>query len=71
MAWEICTWDWIGAETLRNIFGYSWSIECVGSIRAPSNTISNIIHNDILKPFRVGILWYAERAHKMHDLANY
>ena len=29
------------------------------------------IHNDIVKPFRVVILQYAERVREMHDLENY
>ena len=29
------------------------------------------IHNDIVKPFRVVILQYAERVCEMHDLAKY
>ena len=29
------------------------------------------IHNDIVKPFRVGILHYTELFCEMHDLANY
>ena len=29
------------------------------------------IHNDIMKPFRVGIIHYSERVCEMHDLAKY
>ena len=29
------------------------------------------VHNDIVKPFKVKILRYAERVHDMHDLAKY
>ena len=29
------------------------------------------IHNEILKPFRVRIIRYAERVQEMHDLAEY
>ena len=29
------------------------------------------VHNDIMKPFKVKILRYAERVHEMHDLAKY
>ena len=29
------------------------------------------VHNDIVKPFKVKILRYAERVHEMHDLAKY
>ena len=29
------------------------------------------IHNDIVKPFRFGILQYSERVHEMHNLAKY
>ena len=30
-----------------------------------------IFHNDIVKPFRVEILQYAERVRKMHNLEKY
>ena len=29
------------------------------------------VHNDILKPFKLKILRYAERMREMHDLENY
>ena len=29
------------------------------------------IHNDIVKPFRVGIIRYVERIKEMHNLAKY
>ena len=29
------------------------------------------INNNIVKPFRTGILHYAERVHEMHDLTKY
>ena len=31
----------------------------------------NYIHNDIVKPFKIKILRYAERMCEMNDLANY
>ena len=31
----------------------------------------NYIHNDILKPFKVKIIRYAEHVRDMHDLAKY
>ena len=31
----------------------------------------NYVRNDIVKPFKVKILWNAERVREMHDLANY
>ena len=29
------------------------------------------VYNDIVKPFRVGIIHYAERVHDIHDLAMF
>ena len=31
----------------------------------------NYIHNDTVKPFRVGIPQYTERVREMHDLVKY
>ena len=31
----------------------------------------NYIHNDVVNPFRVGILWYYEHVHEMHGIAKF
>ena len=60
----------INASISRGSYGSSWGSACEGSIGVSTRNMK-YIHNDIVKPFKVKILCYAERVHDMHNLAKY
>ena len=54
-------------HTLRSICGSSWERARGGNTDQPKDHVK-YTHNDIVKPFRVGIIHYTENIHEMHDL---